>query len=119
VERSADDARSLESEINRLQCDYGDPLGLWRQYDEPSLKPMEDDSPTGQTNRSSFSHGLGFGFDLLHFLAGFITTVAILAAIKLSKSISVFGARPWDSLLDGSEQSVASVSQRFRCGFQV
>jgi hypothetical protein len=89
------------------------------QYDEPSLKPMEDDSPTGQTNRSSFSHGLGFGFDLLHFLAGFITTVAILAAIKLSKSISVFGARPWDSLLDGSEQSVASVSQRFRCGFQV
>ncbi len=29
-----ENARSLETEINRLQSDYIDPLGFWRQYDE-------------------------------------------------------------------------------------
>src|SRR5712692_8481126 len=29
-----ENARSLETEINRLQNDYSVPLGFWRQYDE-------------------------------------------------------------------------------------
>jgi hypothetical protein len=29
-----ENARNLEAEINRLQSDYSDPLGFWRQYDE-------------------------------------------------------------------------------------
>src|SRR6266851_3835227 len=33
-EQCRENARSLESEINRLHSDYSDPLGFWRQYDE-------------------------------------------------------------------------------------
>jgi hypothetical protein len=29
-----ENAHSLETEINRLQSDYSDPLGFWRRYDE-------------------------------------------------------------------------------------
>jgi hypothetical protein len=29
-----ENARSLETEISRLQSDYSDPLGFWRRYDE-------------------------------------------------------------------------------------
>jgi hypothetical protein len=31
-ERCRENARSLETEINRLQSDYSDPLGFWRRY---------------------------------------------------------------------------------------
>ncbi len=32
--RCRENARNFESEINRLQSDYIDPLGFWRRYDE-------------------------------------------------------------------------------------
>src|SRR5216683_1822099 len=33
-ERCRENARILETEINRLQADYSDPLGFWRRYRE-------------------------------------------------------------------------------------